>query len=98
MPNLRDVALIGAACDSPFASHRIPTLQVAFAAALLADAPMSDGEPDSLRSVLDWAEQVVPLARASEGWWPSDPRLVVTAGYAGQRWRLHPGWRRTPPD
>jgi hypothetical protein len=98
MANLRDVALIAAACDSPFASHRIPTLQVAFAIALLADAAAPTASRAASQVFSGWAEQAAPVARASEGWWPSDLRLVVTAGHAGQRWRLQPGWMRTPAD
>lgn len=98
MPHLSDIAVITAACDSPFAAHRIPTLEVALFAAFVGDKQLTDGTPDSLPALLEGMAQLAPDVHAEEGWWPSDPRLMVSAALAGQRWRLHPGWTRMPTD
>jgi hypothetical protein len=96
--HLSDVAVITAACDSPFAAHRIPTLGVALLVAFVAEERLTDGTSASLTTLLDAAAGWAPEVRAHEGWWPSDPRLTVTAAFAGQRWRLHPGWMRMSTD
>lgn len=91
---LRDVALVGAACDSPTAAHRLPTLTKAFGRALAGEVPRSGG----LQAVLDAVDAAHPDLALTEDWWPSDCRLTVTVRHAGQRWRLHPGRHNAPAD
>lgn len=90
--------MITAACDSPFAAHRIPSLEVALLSVFVRDEQLTDGTPDSLSALLEHAVGLAPEIHALEGWWPSDPRSIVTAAFAGRRWRLHPGWTRMPTD
>lgn len=98
MPLLGRVALVGAAMDSPFAVHRLPTLCVAWRDAFRGLPSNDGGEEAGLSSVIDAAVAKEPAAIVREDWWPSDPRQVVRVRFRGRRWRLHPGRSHEPLD
>jgi hypothetical protein len=88
------LALLTAAADSPFASHRIPTLQRQW----LHLVAGGDTSACTLSEHLAEAEEREPEARDTEDWWPSDPRFRVCYRLRGRRWRLHPGRQVDPLD
>ena len=88
------LALVTAAADSPFASHRIPTLQRQW----LHLVGGGDTSACTLSDHLAEAEERHPDVRDIEDWWPSDPRLRVCYRLRGRRWRLHPGRQVDPLD
>jgi hypothetical protein len=85
--------VLSAAASSPGAVHRLPTLQDQWLHTLLVGSSAHD-----LAGHLAEAEARNPMIGATEDWWPSDPRMMVTFKYRGRRWRIHPGRHVAPID
>lgn len=84
--------LARAALDSPSASHWAAATGLVWARAL-ARPPRGTvvASAEDLPKLVDAGVAAWPEARNMSDWWPSDPRLVVSARVRNGRVRLHPG-------
>src|SRR6266567_4739441 len=85
-------ALLFAACSSPGAVHRLPTLAV-----LLVEGHAGAARGRQLAECPDvavWADEVrarMPAVAGYEDWVPNDPAKLVRVEWDGRMWPLHPG-------
>src|SRR2546429_6194892 len=92
-------AVLFAACSSPGAVHRLPTL-----ATLLVECHAGAARGRRLaegQDVAVWAGEVrarVPAVAGYEDWVPNDPVKLVRVLWDGRMWPLHPGLQRYPQD
>jgi hypothetical protein len=84
--------------DSPFAGHRIPTLEYALAQALRRDVTIIGEGVEELAGILRLAQLAAPLVTVLEDRRPADPRLPAIVPFAERCWRIHPGWSDRPID
>ena len=91
------LALLEAACSSPTASHRIPSLAVAFhAVANSADVAGRPADPSLLPMLVAAAHESEPQLRALEDQQPCDVRAGVVVRWNGDLHQLLPGFLGRP--
>lgn len=92
-------AVLHAACSSPGAVHRLPSVAGMWAAA---QSAMSSGSatvtPADLEQWVRRLRNAVPLYEQLEDWLPLDVRSSVIVRHRGWLWPLHPGLLQRPRE
>jgi hypothetical protein len=90
-------AVLHAACSSPVAVHRVPSLTALLVGLITRPPPgMRCAGPQDLAGWLAALGTVEPTYSKVEDWLPADPRELIRVRFGGGRWPVHPGLMARP--